>query len=114
VALIDIKPGDKPNCFNNDGNGVIPVAIYGSPGLDVTQIILPSTRLQGMPVATHGPDSTPATDLTDLNKDGFPDLVVQIQDMAGTFGAGASYATLTAQLADGRVIWGLDTVCVVK
>jgi hypothetical protein len=26
---IDIKPGSYPNCFNNDGNGVIPVAILG-------------------------------------------------------------------------------------
>ena len=27
---IDIKPGSDPNCFNNNGHGVIPVAILSS------------------------------------------------------------------------------------
>ena len=31
---IDIKPGSDPNCFNNNGNGVIPVAILTTSGAD--------------------------------------------------------------------------------
>ena len=35
---IDIKPGSDPNCFNVNGNGVIPVAILGSANFDVTRV----------------------------------------------------------------------------
>ena len=36
-VAIDIKPGSDPNCFNNNGNGVIPVAILGSASFDVAE-----------------------------------------------------------------------------
>ena len=35
-VAIDIKPGSDPNCFNNDGHGVIPVAILSSTDFDAT------------------------------------------------------------------------------
>lgn len=37
-VVIDLKPGSDPNCFNVDGNGVIPVAILGASDFDVSDI----------------------------------------------------------------------------
>jgi hypothetical protein len=45
---IDIKPGSDPNCFNNDGHGVIPIAILGSETFDVSLIDPYSISLEGM------------------------------------------------------------------
>ena len=38
AVQIDIKPGSDPNCFNLNGNGVIPVAILGSADFDATEV----------------------------------------------------------------------------
>jgi parallel beta-helix repeat protein len=57
VAL-DIKPGSCPNSFNRDSNGVLPVALAGTPGFDVTEVDIGSIRLSradgvGGAVAPH-------------------------------------------------------------
>ena len=44
---IDIKPGSDPNCFNSDGNGVIPVAILSSAFFDATSVDPESVLLDG-------------------------------------------------------------------
>ena len=38
IVPVDIKPGSCPNSFNRNSNGVLPVALVGTPGFDVTQI----------------------------------------------------------------------------
>ena len=48
IVGVDIKPGSESNCFNNDDNGVIRVAILGSGTFDVTQIDADSVSLEGM------------------------------------------------------------------
>ncbi len=53
-VTIDIKPGSEPNCFNNDGHGVIPVAILGSAEFDVTTIDAGSVMLEGLAVKAVG------------------------------------------------------------
>ncbi|MHC5022619.1 MAG: hypothetical protein ACYTGG_01735 [Planctomycetota bacterium] len=42
---VDIKPGGCPNPFNRNSHGVLPVAVLGAPGLDVTDIDVPTMVL---------------------------------------------------------------------
>jgi hypothetical protein len=49
----------------------------------------------------------------DVNGDGFDDLVLQIEDVAGTFTSGSGTATLTGHLFDGTPFEGSDDICVV-
>ena len=63
VVPVDIKPCSAPNCFNNDGHGVIPVAILsdcvdvcGSPGggFDATQVDPATVELESLAVRVVG------------------------------------------------------------
>ncbi len=53
-VAIDIKPGSDPNCFNANGNGVIPVAILSSADFDVTLIDASTIELEGLAVRAVG------------------------------------------------------------
>jgi hypothetical protein len=110
---IDIKPGSDPNCFNNDGHGVIPVAILGAADFDVTQIDPSTVQLEGLAVGARGKSNKLMAHVEDINSDGFDDLVVQIEDVDGAFTSGSGVATLTGQLWDGTAIEGSDEICVV-
>lgn len=110
---IDIKPGSDPNCFNNDGHGVIPVAILGAADFDVTQVDPSTVQLEGLSVASKGKSGKLMAHVEDVNGDGFDDLVLQIEDVAGTFTSGSGTATLTGNLFDGTPFEGSDDICVV-
>ena len=112
TVAIDIKPGSDPNCFNNDGHGVIPVAILGSADFDATRVDPASVQLAGMSVRVVGRGNMQAHS-EDVNNDGFIDLVVQIADVDGTFQPGADTAILTGNLYDGTSIEGSDSICIV-
>ena len=107
---IDIKPGSDPNAFNNDGNGVIPVAILGSETFDVSLIIPTSVTLEGMALKTVGKAEKALYHYEDVNGDGFEDLVVQIQDEDGVFEPGEGVASVTGLLLDGRSFTGSDSI----
>lgn len=111
---IDIKPGSDPNCFNNDGHGVIPVAILGSETFGVDQIVPGSITLEGMTLKTVGKADKALYHYEDVNDDGFEDLVVQIQDEDGFFEPGIGDATITGLLLDGRNFQGTDFICVTQ
>ncbi len=111
TVAIDIKPGSNPNCFNNDGKGVIPVAILGSASLDVTTIDPASVKLEGLAVKVVGKNMLAS--IQNVNGDSYPDLVVQIQDVDAVFAPGSGIATLTASLFSGGVIAGSDSICIV-
>lgn len=110
---IDIKPGSDPNCFNNNGHGVIPVAILGNDAFDVTQIDASTITLEGLAIKTVGKGNKLLAHISDVNADGFDDLVVQIEDVDGTFASGNGTATVTGTLLDGTPIEGTDSICVV-
>ena len=110
---IDIKPGSYPNSFNNNGNGVIPVAILGSQYLDVTAIDAGSISLEGMEIRAVGKSNKLLSHYEDVNEDSILDLVVQIEDTDGTFTLGDTTATLTGTLMDGTLIEGQDSICIV-
>jgi len=111
--LIDIKPGSYPNSFNNNGHGVIPVAILGSQYLDVTTIDQGSLSLEGMAIRVVGKNNKLQSHYEDVNGDSILDLVVQIEDTEGTFTLGDTTATLTGTLMDGTLIEGQDSIRIV-
>ncbi len=111
---IDIKPGSYPNCFNNDGHGVIPVAILGSREFEVTQVDPATVELAGLAVGARGKSDKLMAHIEDTNGDGFDDLVVQIEDVDGSFVEGQGMATLTGSLYDGMRIEGSDSICIVS
>ena len=49
----------------------------------------------------------------DVNGDAFLDLVIQIEEIDGTFEVGDSTATLTGNLLDGTPIEGQDSIRIV-
>lgn len=109
---IDIKPGSDPNCINSDGHGAIPVALLGSPDFDATQVEPLSVSLDGQGVRVVGKGNTQAH-LEDINFDGFTDMIVQIEDVDGTYEAGDTLAYISGELTNGMPFVGSDTLCVV-
>ncbi len=111
-VLIDIKPGSDPNSFNNDGHGVIPVAILTTDSFDAATVDPFSVSLNGAAVRVKGKSGN-AGSLEDVDNDGDLDLVVQIEDVDGTYQAGDTLATLTGVTVDGFDIVGQDTIRIV-
>lgn len=115
-VLIDIKPGSDPNCFNNNGTGVIPVAIFGSETFDVSQIDAATVSLVSMQVKAVGKSDKLLASIEDSNGDGFMDLIVKIHDEDGVFDLGEVEAELTGNLLqdfDSTPFKGVDSICIV-
>jgi len=108
---IVIKPGSSPNCFNNNGHGVIPVAVLSTETFDAATVDAFSVALDGMGVRAKG-KSGDAGALEDVDADGDLDLVVHIEDIDGTYQEGDTLAMLTAETVDGVQIRGTDTICI--
>ncbi len=112
VINIDIKPGSDPNCFNINGNGVIPVAILGSDSFDVSMVNQSTLSFGGLEVRVRG-NKGPFCGSEDTNADGFDDLVCQFQDEPSNWAHGDGEATLTGAMLNGMPLEGTDSICVV-
>jgi hypothetical protein len=119
---IDIKPGSFPNCFNNDGKGVIPIAILGSETFDVNLIDVSTLSLAGLVVRVKG-NGAEQCSIQDVSgdfttpegaPDGFDDLVCQFVDEDGVWEAGSDYASVEGNLEDGTPFEGQDTICITQ
>jgi len=122
---IDIKPGSDPNCFNNDGHGVIPVAILGGIDFDVLHIDVSTLKFSGLDVRVKGNDQPQCSindvsgDFTDLEgtADGYPDLICQFVDDADNWLPDDGTATLTGNLLPeygGKEFQATDSICIVQ
>ena len=113
---IDLKPGSDTNCLNNDGHGVIPVALLGSADFDVSHVDQSTLSLQGLMIKVVGKSNKLLAHIEDVNEDGNDDLVLQIEDEDGVFNEGSTIATLTGSLYEeygGTLIEGSDSICIV-
>ncbi len=79
---IDIKPRSCPNPLNVKSRGVLPVAILGTSGFDVTQIDPASIQLLGVaPLRSSLEDvATPSClACTEMGPDGYMDLILEFE-----------------------------------
>jgi len=112
TVIVDIKPESDPNCFNINGNGVIPVAINGSQEFDVYSVDPSSLNLAGLSVGVRG-NGNAQCGYNDVNGDGYVDIVCQFVDAPTAWEPGDGEATLTGYLIDGTPIQGSDSICIV-
>lgn len=110
TVSVDIKPGSVTNPFNIRSEGLLPVAILGSPKVNVSQVDLTSIKLAGItPVRSA---------VSNLQGDGYANLVLHFrnQDLAGVL-VGVTDGEvvgleLTGVLLDGTVLKGTDSITV--
>jgi hypothetical protein len=111
---IDIKPGSYPNAVNLDSQGIIPVAILSSPSFKATTVDPDTVVLGGANVAVRGKANKSMAHQEDVNGDGLPDLVCQVETEnldPGVLQTG--YAILTGKTYSGQPIQGKDKVKIV-
>jgi hypothetical protein len=109
---IDIKPGSYPNSINNNGKGVIPVAILTTDVFDASTVDPSTITLDGATPRVNGRSGTIGS-LQDVDNDGDLDLVVQIQDVAGTYSVGDTVGSLYAMTDSGGNVMGQDSIRIV-
>jgi hypothetical protein len=122
-----VRPGGCPNPLQVRSQGVLPVAILGTAGLDVTHLDQASLRLEGVPplrssiedVGTPIPGEQPTLRCAvceATGPDGIPDLTLKFdtQAIVEALGSTEDHAcrtlVLTGQLVDGTPILGVDVV----
>jgi hypothetical protein len=116
-VTIDIKPGASPNPFNCGAQGSLPVAILATATFDPTTVDLSTVRLAGTVNALLSPKSY----IDDVNKDGYPDLVLYFNISAVAKAIGCPRPTnssvavqFTAIMTSGISIMGSDSLRFVK
>jgi hypothetical protein len=137
-VAMDIKPGSCPNPLNVKNQGVLPVAILGTPDFDVTQVDPATVKLEGVaPLCWAIEDiATPSSEeCNTLGPDGYLDLTLKFdtQEILGKLNFSTSdlvdeseivlndledgdclMLTLIGYLYDVTPIRGEDTVLIIK
>lgn len=115
-AVVDIKPGDGLGCINPGSNGRTPVAVMGSPQLNVRAIASQSIELdRDVDRLTAGVKPVHMATDTDINRDGYPDLVMHFSTQAlraAGFLEHGRQVFVTGQYGDGRPVVGSDVVLI--
>lgn len=109
---IDVKPGSWPNSINLNGNGVVPVAIFGSQWLDVNDIDSSTvscgfTGIEAQPVHNGH--------IEDINGDGSDDIVFHFREGQLGFDVNTPGNTemplyIKAMLTNGASVEGEDII----
>lgn len=100
ILDMDIKPQSCPNPLNVKNQGVLPVAILGTPDFDVSEVDLDTVKLEGIdplrwafedvatPLETLIEGVTPCFNCTEEGPDGFLDLTLKFdtQSILSTLG----------------------------
>ncbi|UCG07083.1 MAG: hypothetical protein JSV83_00030 [Desulfobacterales bacterium] len=107
IVTIDIMPVSKSTDHHQDNKEVIPVVIFGSAYLDVSNIDVNSLVLDGLAVKRDEQSNNLAS-IDHVNDDRYPDLVVNFENNHRSFSKDFSFATLTGNLSNGTIISGND------
>jgi hypothetical protein len=105
---IDIKPDSDRNGLNPRNNGVIPVAILGSPTFNVADVDRATLTFGPDGVAT--PDHEALGHLENVNGDQFVDLVSHYRTQLTGIEPGDVEACVTGQLLDGTTFQDCDVI----
>ncbi len=111
-VTIDIKPGTYPNSINLGSGGTVPVAIFSTASFDATKVDPLTVTLASAPVKMKG-KATPQVSSEDVNGDGRPDLVVNLETEALQLSQTDTQATLEGRTTDGKLIRGSDSARVI-
>jgi len=103
---IDIIPGSSENIVRSSAGRVIPVAILGSGGLNVTAINPRTIRLNGVDVMLVGKSDKSLCRQQDINDDGYEDLVCDVRTTGFKVGEGEFTVILKAATYNGESLKG--------
>jgi hypothetical protein len=111
---VDVQPGAELGCLNSDGRGVIPVAIMGARGFDVSEVDPDTLRLDGLQVRVRS-NEKPQCSTDYINDDDYLDLICQFYDNPEAWMPGTGRATVSGELgdSDSSPFHGGDGICVV-
>ena len=130
-VAVDVKPQSCRNPLNVKAKGVLPTAIVGTSGFDVTQVDVSTVKLEGVsPLRSALEDvATPfepfvgkedAFDCTTEGADGFLDLTLKFDVQAVVAALGpvtdgdVLVLHLTGNMLDGTLLVGEDVVVILK
>ena len=114
AMIIDIKPGDAKNIVRASSGRVIPVAILGSGDLNVTAINPRTIRLNGVDVMLVGKSDKSLCHQTDVNDDGYEDLVCDVRTTGFKVSEGEYKIILKASTYNGESLAGEDRIKIVR
>lgn len=97
------KSNSSSNSINLDSNGVVPVAIFGSATFDIHQIDPTTIKLANASAKLKG-NGQPMASYSDINNDGYSDIIVQASTQALQSTGTDVKAGLDGQLLDGTII----------
>ena len=98
---------DRINDRDQGSYGFLPIAIFGSAYLDVSNIELDSLLLQHLAAKAEAKPKEPAS-IQYVNDDSYPDLIVKFEAYNNFLDGGFSHTILNGQLTDGTIIKGIS------
>ncbi|TNF89651.1 MAG: hypothetical protein JSU67_14740 [Gammaproteobacteria bacterium] len=111
---IDIKPESEINTITTNAGRVIPVAILGSPTLDVVSINPRTIRLEGIDVMLVGKSDKSLCKQVDINNDGHLDLLCDVRTTGFRVNPGTYTFRLKAETYDKTILRGEDQLRIIQ
>jgi hypothetical protein len=106
---IAIKPGETPNSVNLRSKGTVPVAVFSTPTLDMTQIDPSTLRFAGAPVAGNKNGNLQVA-YADMNGDGLDDVIAHFEIARLLLSTADTQAVVEGRTRDDRLFRGVDSV----
>lgn len=106
-VAIPVRLDIKPKTINLNSEGVIPMAVMGAPGFDVTAINVGSVYFGPMQAGVDHPD---ALHYADIDSDGYLDQVFHFRVQESALDEQQDYACLSGSLITGQSFTGCDAV----
>lgn len=110
---IDLIPESEANTIKRNSGRVIPVAIMGSPSLEVVSINPRTITLEGIDVMLVGKSDKSLCKQVDINADGHPDLLCDVRTTGFRVSEGSYEIRLKAETYDKTSLRGTDRLEIV-